>query len=153
MIYQIMVTIQLFVLYIFFHVKNKLFLGYHDDTKVVSSSARNHNSFGDDVLAMALNMAGADTESLDGGDEISNIASNSQANQIIDDVEANLVSSTIMPQTPDPLDSKLKNYYASNLKLKYCLINRYNSRKYDFLPTRYALSYSKKTSASYTVTA
>lgn len=69
---------------------------------MVSSSARNHNSFGDDVLAMALNMAGADTESLDGTDEISTITSNSQANEIIEDVEANLVSSTIMPQTPDP---------------------------------------------------
>jgi hypothetical protein len=78
------------------------FLDYNDDTKVVSSSARNHNSFGDDVLAMALNMAGADTESLEGPDEISTITSN---NQMIDDVEANLVSSTIMPQTPDPIES------------------------------------------------
>ncbi|XP_001943720.2 zinc finger MYM-type protein 3 [Acyrthosiphon pisum] len=74
---------------------------YNDDTKVVSSSARNINSFGDDVLAIALNMAGADTESLEGADEISN----DQRNQIIDDVEANLVSSTIMPQTPDPMEN------------------------------------------------
>lgn len=136
-----------------FSCKKFTLLDYNDDTKVVSSSARNHNSFGDDVLAMALNMAGADTESLDGADEISNIASNSQANQIIDDVEANLVSSTIMPQTPNPIDSKLKNNYAFNFKLKYYLFNRYNSRKYDIFPTRYALSSSKKKSASYTVTA
>ncbi|XP_022182144.1 zinc finger MYM-type protein 3 [Myzus persicae] len=78
---------------------------YNDDTKVVSSSARNTNSFGDDVLAMALNMAGADTESLEGTDEISTMTSNDQTNQIIDDVEANLVSSTIMPQTPDPMEN------------------------------------------------
>ncbi|KAL4096614.1 hypothetical protein QTP88_021533 [Uroleucon formosanum] len=78
---------------------------YNDDTKVVSSSARNTNSFGDDVLAMALNMAGADTESLEGADEISTMTSNDQRNQIIDDVEANLVSSTIMPQTPDPMEN------------------------------------------------
>lgn len=79
-----------------------IFLEYNDDTKVVSSSARNHNSFGDDVLAIALNM----TESLEGPDEITTISSNNQGNQIIDDVEANLVSSTIMPQTPDPMNSK-----------------------------------------------
>ncbi|XP_026806828.1 zinc finger MYM-type protein 3 [Rhopalosiphum maidis] len=78
---------------------------YNDDTKVVSSSARNTNSFGDDVLAIALNMAGADTESLEGADEISTMTSNEQTNQIIDDVEANLVSSTIMPQTPDPMEN------------------------------------------------
>lgn len=78
---------------------------YNDDTKVVSSSARNTNSFGDDVLAMALNMAGADTESLEGADEMSTMTSNDQTNQIIDDVEANLVSSTIMPQTPDPMEN------------------------------------------------
>jgi len=88
---------------------NNIYLEYNDDTKVVSSSARNNNSFGDDVLAMALNMAGADTESLEGTDEISTITSNDQANQIIDDVEANLVSSTIMPQTPDPMESKFQN--------------------------------------------
>lgn len=82
-----------------------IFLEYNDD-KVVSSSARNHNSFGDDVLAIALNMAGADTESLEG---VNNITSNNQANHIIDDVEANLVSSTIMPQTSDPAESKLRN--------------------------------------------
>lgn len=53
-------------------------------------------------------MAGADAESLEGSDDITTITSNDQANQIIDDVEANLVSSTIMPQTPDPTDSKFK---------------------------------------------
>ncbi|VVC35533.1 Hypothetical protein CINCED_3A004499 [Cinara cedri] len=78
---------------------------YNDDTKVVSSSARNHNPFSDDVLAIALNMAGADTESLEGANDISTISSNNQVNQIIDDVEANLVSSTIMPQTPDPMNN------------------------------------------------
>jgi len=88
---------------------NNIYLEYNDDTKVVSSSARNTNSFGDDVLAMALNMAGADTESLEGADEISTMTSNDQRNQIIDDVEANLVSSTIMPQTPDPMESKFQN--------------------------------------------
>lgn len=88
-----------------------MFLEYNDDTKVVSSSARNHSTFGDDVLAMALNMAGADAESLEEADEISVMAPNNQANQLIDDdVEANLVSSTIMPQTPDPMDSKLRSY-------------------------------------------
>lgn len=55
---------------------------------------------------MALNMAGADSESLEGADEISTMTSNVQTNQIIDDVEANLVSSTIMPQTTDPMESK-----------------------------------------------
>jgi len=89
---------------LFFNAHN-IYLEYNDDTKVVSSSARNINSFGDDVLAIALNMAGADTESLEGADEISN----DQRNQIIDDVEANLVSSTIMPQTPDPMESKFQN--------------------------------------------
>lgn len=49
------------------------------------------------------------TESLEGPDDISTISSNNQTNQIIDDVEANLVSSTIMPQTPDPLNSKIRN--------------------------------------------
>lgn len=83
-----------------------ILLEYNDD-KVVSSSARNHNTFGDDVLAIALNMAGADTESLGG---VTNITPSNQANHIIDDVEANLVSSTIMPQTSDPVDSKLRNY-------------------------------------------
>jgi len=90
---------------ILFFNANNIYLEYNDDTKVVSSSARNINSFGDDVLAIALNMAGADTESLEGADEISN----DQRNQIIDDVEANLVSSTIMPQTPDPIESKFHN--------------------------------------------
>lgn len=60
---------------------------------------------------MALNMAGADTESLEAVDDISAITSNNQVHQIIDDVEANLVSSTIMPQTPDPLESMLKICY------------------------------------------
>jgi len=59
---------------------------------------------------MALNMAGADTESLEGTDELSTITSNNQGNQIIDDVEANLVSSTIMPQIPDPMERKFKSY-------------------------------------------
>lgn len=54
---------------------------------------------------MALNMAGADTESLAGVNDISTITSNNEAHQMIDDVEANLVSSTIMPQTPDPIES------------------------------------------------
>lgn len=55
-------------------------------------------------------MAGADAESLEGSDDIPTITTNDQANQIIDDVEANLVSSTIMPQTPDPTDSKFKTF-------------------------------------------
>lgn len=60
---------------------------------------------------MALNMAGADTENLVEASDISTITVNNQANQIIDDVEANLVSSTIMPQTPNPADSELKKSY------------------------------------------
>lgn len=60
---------------------------------------------------MALNMAGADTESLEGADEISSMASSSLTNQLMDDVEANLVSSTIMPQTLDPIDSELDVIY------------------------------------------
>lgn len=59
---------------------------------------------------MALNMAGADTENLVEASDISTITANNQANQIIDDVEANLVSSTIMPQTPNPADSELRSY-------------------------------------------
>lgn len=69
---------------------------------------------------MALNMAGADTESLEGADELSNIASNNQENQIIDDVEANLVSSTIMPQTPDPMERKFKTIKISK-SLYFCM--------------------------------
>lgn len=87
-------------------ITKKILLEYNDD-KVVSSSARNHNTFGDDVLAIALNMAGADTESLGG---VGDITPSNPANHIIDDVEANLVSSTIMPQTSDPVDSKLRSY-------------------------------------------
>ena len=41
-------------------------------------------------------------------DEMSTMTSNDQRNQIID-VEANLVSSTIMTQTPDPMESKFQN--------------------------------------------
>lgn len=56
-------------------------------------------------------MAGADTESLAGVNDISTITSNNEAHQMIDDVEANLVSSTIMPQTPDPIESMFQRYY------------------------------------------
>jgi len=110
--------IDIFVLEIIISIFIKYFLDYNDDTKVVSSSARIHNSFGDDVLAMAFNMAGADTENLEGPDELSTITSNNQANQIIDDVEANLVSSTIMPQIPDPMERKFNSYLYINLKVK-----------------------------------
>lgn len=58
---------------------------------------------------MALNMAGADAESLEGADDVPSITTNDQANQMIDDVEANLVSSTIMPQTPDPTESMFRS--------------------------------------------
>eukprot|EP00102_Acyrthosiphon_pisum_P027165 XP_016664375.1 PREDICTED: zinc finger MYM-type protein 3-like [Acyrthosiphon pisum] len=40
-------------------------------------------------------------------DEIPTITSHDQRNQIIDDVEANLVSSTIMPQAPDATENML----------------------------------------------
>lgn len=67
---------------------------------------------------MAFNMAGADAESIDGSDDIPTITSNNQANQIIDDVEANLVTSTIMPQTPDPTESMYRICYGI-FKIKF----------------------------------
>lgn len=94
-------------------------LDFNDDSKVVSSSAHNHNSFGDDVLAMAFNMAGADAESIEGSDDIPTMTSSNQENQIIDDVEANLVTSTIMPQTPDPTESKSRSYYDDVFELTF----------------------------------
>lgn len=68
---------------------------------------------------MAFNMAGADTESLDGSDDIPTITSNNQANQIIDDVEANLVTSTIMPQTPDPTENSKSKICYGVFKIKF----------------------------------
>ncbi|XP_050535738.1 zinc finger MYM-type protein 3 isoform X2 [Daktulosphaira vitifoliae] len=81
---------------------------YNNDSKEVESSLspKNHNSFGDDVLAMAFNMASADTESLNGTDDVSNINTNSKRETtLVDDVEANLVSSTIISQTSNSINS------------------------------------------------
>lgn len=86
---------------------------------------------------MALNMAGADAESLEGADDVPSITSNDQATQIIDDVEANLVSSTIMPQTPDPTESKFRNLHILILKYNFLFL-RYYSRKYDIFSSRHA---------------